>query len=73
LNNHLRPFDMNVAPLPDLTCPLCGGANQCAPADTGSFETDCWCRTADINPEALARIAPEAVNKACLCPRCAAG
>jgi hypothetical protein len=60
-------------PLPNSTCPLCGGANQCAPAGAGSFEVECWCRTAPVNAEALARIAPEQRGRACLCPRCAAG
>jgi len=53
-------------------CPLCGGSNQCAPAKSGSFEVDCWCRTAQISREALARIPPELAGKACLCPHCAA-
>jgi ribosomal protein S18 acetylase RimI-like enzyme len=60
-------------PQPNTTCPLCGGANDCAPATAGSFQVDCWCRTTSISPEALARIPAERVNKACLCPRCAAG
>ncbi len=59
-------------PLPNLTCPLCGGANQCAPATQGSFEVECWCTTASISPEALARIPKASLNKTCLCPRCAA-
>ena len=60
-------------PLPNLRCPVCGGANQCAPAQAGSFDVPCWCRTASISPEALARIPADAINRACLCPRCAAG
>ncbi|WP_081463524.1 cysteine-rich CWC family protein [Hylemonella gracilis] len=60
-----------TTPLPNLTCPLCGGDNQCAPATSGSFQVDCWCRTASVHPEALARIPPERRGLACLCPRCA--
>ena len=60
-------------PLPNLTCPLCGSANGCAPAETGSFAVDCWCRTVEISAETLARVPPDAMGKACLCPRCAAG
>ncbi len=60
-------------PLPNRICPLCGGANACAPAEAGRFDVECWCRTAEIAPETLARVPPEAAGKACLCPRCAAG
>ncbi|HEX5362312.1 MAG TPA: cysteine-rich CWC family protein [Fluviicoccus sp.] len=59
--------------LPNTRCPLCGGANDCAPASTGRLDVTCWCTTAAISPEALARVPAELVNKACLCPRCAAG
>ena len=62
----------NPKPLPNLVCPLCGGANRCAPAGSGNFAVDCWCRTARISPDALTRIPPEMAGKACLCPRCAA-
>ena len=54
-------------------CPLCGGANQCAPASAGTLDVECWCTKAVISPEALARIPADLVNKACLCPRCAGG
>jgi len=59
-------------PLPNVICPLCGGANECAPAESGRFDLECWCRTVRISAEALARIPPELAGKACLCPRCAA-
>jgi hypothetical protein len=62
-----------TTPLPNLICPLCGGNNQCAPAMAGTFEVECWCSTAAISPEALARVPPELANQSCLCPRCAAG
>ncbi|MFO6419785.1 cysteine-rich CWC family protein [Hylemonella sp. W303a] len=60
-----------TTPLPNLTCPLCGGDNQCAPANTGSFQVDCWCRTAPVPSDALARVPAEQRGLACLCPRCA--
>jgi hypothetical protein len=53
-------------------CPLCGGWNQCAPASSGSLEGECWCRTARIAPEVLARVPAGLRMKACLCPACAA-
>jgi hypothetical protein len=30
------------------TCPLCGGANQCAPAKAGAIDVECWCRNQDV-------------------------
>jgi predicted Fe-S protein YdhL (DUF1289 family) len=54
---------------PDL-CPLCGRGNGCAAA---SGEPTCWCFDATISEEALARIPPDLVGVACLCPDCAAG
>ncbi len=69
-----RPSRMTATePSDNRICPLCGGWNQCVPASAGTFEESCWCTTASISPEALARLAPEQVGKACLCPRCAAG
>ena len=52
-------------------CPLCGGLNQCAPAQTGDLTSACWCRTARISPEMLARVPADQKMKACLCPACA--
>lgn len=52
-------------------CPLCGGLNQCVPAASSDLGVDCWCRTARIAPEVLARIPAEQRLKACLCPACA--
>ena len=54
-------------------CPLCGGANHCAPAQAGTLNVECWCSKTTISAEALARVPAEQINKACLCPRCAAG
>ena len=62
-----------MQPLPNPICPLCGGANQCAPAKAGRFDVACWCTTAPVSQAALARVPAHLVNKACLCPRCAAG
>ena len=52
-------------------CPLCGGDNGCAPVASGSFETPCWCATADFPPELLERIAAADRGRSCLCARCA--
>ncbi|WP_074467476.1 cysteine-rich CWC family protein [Pseudomonas flexibilis] len=60
-------------PLPLQRCPLCGGANQCAPAAAGHFDAECWCRQVTVSPEALQRLPPDQVDRACLCPRCAVG
>ena len=59
-------------PNPQLRCPLCSGLNECAIASPDGVDPQsCWCMTAYISPQALARIPPEQVNRACLCPRCA--
>ena len=54
-------------------CPLCDDPNQCAPASCGSLDVECWCTRVSISREALARVPGEFRDKACLCPRCAAG
>lgn len=59
--------------LPNTLCPLCGGANECVPASTGRLDVECWCSKTTISAEALAHVPAEQINKACLCPRCAAG
>lgn len=61
----------STQPLPNLICPLCGGANQCAPAEAGSFDVACWCSAVSISAEVLARVPAELINTACLCPSCA--
>ena len=59
--------------LPRTLCPLCGGANHCAPASAGRLDVECWCTRTTVSREALARVPADLVDKACLCPRCAAG
>jgi Cysteine-rich CWC len=62
---------MTYAPLPNPTCPLCGKANSCAPAASGSFDTPCWCTGIDVDAAALTAL--DGQRDACLCPACAAG
>jgi hypothetical protein len=52
-------------------CPLCGGANHCAPAVSGNLETPCWCSHARFTPELLARVQASG-GRGCICARCAA-
>lgn len=59
-------------PLPALRCPLCGGPNECAVAQSGRCDAPCWCADIAIDPKALAAIPEAERNMACLCPRCAA-
>jgi len=59
--------------LPNLTCPVCGAPNECAAAQSGSFDKPCWCASVTISAATLARIPDEQRNRACLCPNCAAG
>ena len=57
--------------IPNLTCPLCGRPNECAPAQRGGFDTPCWCAGVTIDNAAISRLAPDERNKACLCRACA--
>jgi len=57
--------------LPHHTCPLCGGPNQCAPAQAGRLDVACWCSQANIAADILARIPETRRRQACICPRCA--
>jgi hypothetical protein len=62
---------MAAEPRANLVCPLCGGANACAPARTGGFDEACWCRDATFSAALLARV-PEALRGvACVCAACA--
>lgn len=61
----------SATPLSNRTCPVCGGPNGCRPAETGTFEGECWCATMKISPEALGAVPAEIKGKACLCERCA--
>ncbi len=60
-----------LAPRRATLCPVCGGDNACAVAQSGRYDAACWCATAAIAPEALARVPASEVDRSCLCPRCA--
>ena len=68
------PVDKSIKqPLPVHQCPLCGGANNCAPASAGTFNVECWCKEVSFSAEVLDRV-PEALrNKACICQACVKG
>lgn len=53
-------------------CPLCGGANGCAPARSGRFDEACWCRAATFGAELLARIPEPQRGVSCICAACVA-
>jgi hypothetical protein len=62
-------------PSPEV-CPLCGQANQCAMEKermTGQKQGPCWCTQASFSAELLSRLPDDAVNRACICARCASG
>jgi Cysteine-rich CWC len=61
----------SATPIPAHDCPICGGANNCAAARSGSFETPCWCREATFSPDLLARVPEAARGQACICHDCA--
>jgi len=70
------PADTPPTAIQPSQCPLCGLANRCAmelERSSGIAQAPCWCTTQSVAPEALAQLPPEALNQACLCPRCAAG
>ena len=60
-----------ATPVPAHACPLCGGPNACAAAQSGSFDTPCWCREATFSPDLLARLPDEERGQACVCQDCA--
>ncbi len=55
-------------------CPLCGTPNQCAleiQRTTGVEQPPCWCTRVPLPPSLLARVAPPALGRACICRACA--
>jgi hypothetical protein len=62
-----------MRPLPNSTCPLCGGPNGCVPASRGSLDSTCWCADVKFDPAALARVPERERNRSCLCGACATG
>ena len=58
--------------LPNPHCPLCGGANRCAVAECGSFDTPCWCERTSFRAELIARVPHDQQGTACICAACAA-
>ena len=63
---------MAAEPAPNLLCPLCGGANACAPARSARFDEPCWCQAASFSAELLARVPEPLRELACVCAACAA-
>ena len=62
--------------LPPEVCPLCGQTNQCAmeiERATGKKQPPCWCNEVTFSAELLSRLPDNAVNRACICARCASG
>jgi hypothetical protein len=50
------------------SCPLCGGSNDCGIAQG---KPDCWCFSASIPPDVLARVPEDKRNLTCICRTCA--
>lgn len=57
-------------PKANVTCPACGGPNDCAPARSGSFDTPCWCAELAVDPAAIAALLDGKRPGSCLCRRC---
>ncbi len=69
------PMSASTAPArpsPAVICPLCGGANDCAAASSGSVDTPCWCRASGFSAQLIARVPEAQRGLACICQRCAA-
>jgi hypothetical protein len=62
---------MAAEPRRNLLCPLCGGANACAPARSGDFGQPCWCQAATFSAALLARVPEPLRDLACVCAACA--
>jgi hypothetical protein len=56
-------------PSPASRCPICGNDNACGLA---AGQTTCWCFEATIPADVLDRVPPEARDRSCICPTCAA-
>jgi len=54
-----------------LRCPLCGGPNGCAPAQTGSFREACWCTEVAFPAELPRKLPQGEAGRACVCRKCA--
>lgn len=55
-------------------CPICGQPNRCAmelARETGLPAEPCWCTGVDFAADLLARVPPQARDRACICPACA--
>ena len=57
--------------LPNPHCPLCGEANGCAVAASGSLAVDCWCRNEAFPPALLRAVPVDRRGSACICLACA--
>lgn len=53
-------------------CPLCGGPNDCRLCTAATYKGPCWCESAKVPDELLARVPAEARNRACICRACVA-
>jgi hypothetical protein len=60
-----------VSALANRICPLCNGANDCAPARTGNLATPCWCAAVAIRVAVMAGVPQRARNRSCVCSTCA--
>ena len=53
-------------------CPLCGDANACVMAATGSDVGDCWCTAVRVDAALIARVPSRLRGLACICAACVA-
>jgi hypothetical protein len=51
-------------------CPLCGLPNDCQLCTIAAYKGPCWCAKLKFPEELIARVPPEARNRACICLNC---
>jgi Family of unknown function (DUF5522)/Cysteine-rich CWC len=51
-------------------CPLCGQPTDCQLCTVAAYKGPCWCETVKIPAELISQVAPELLNKACICHSC---
>ena len=58
-------------PIEALACPICGEPNRCSAAESGAFDTPCWCQSVTVSAAVLARVPDDKRGVACVCRQCA--
>jgi hypothetical protein len=60
-----------MSPPAETACPICGEPNQCAAAQSGSFDKPCWCMEVEFTEQVLSKLPAGDAGVACVCRACA--